>query len=178
MYLQERFGFVNQADVERGGSYESIGEGGSKWRLHLDPVVAAASESFPCPTTKSRHRFFRWGLMPADDDISLGLLACWPLHHGFLLIAAAIVSCCDWFKNSQVHLFLTPTIRRGHSRYRLQNRPRTRGQQSPIYYSVASFVLMRAKLCPFFAHFVFGSNSAGRVPASLAATGVPYARAV
>ena len=82
MYLQERFGFVNQADVERGGSYESIGEGGSKWRLHLDPVVAAASESFPCPTTKNVPPFSRRGLLPADD-LSLGLSACLPLHDYF-----------------------------------------------------------------------------------------------
>ena len=93
LYLQERVGFekMQPKQMEREVAATKAWGGGRRVALHLDPVVAAASETllcpFLCPTTKSYTRFSRWGLLSADD-LSLGRLACWPLHDVF------VARCC------------------------------------------------------------------------------------
>ena len=86
MYLQERLGFekvqLKQMEGEVVAAKAWDGGGRQLVALHLDPVFAAASESFPCPTTKNVPPFSRRGLLPADD-LSLGLSACLPLHDYF-----------------------------------------------------------------------------------------------
>ena len=83
MYLPRTAGFEKtQLRQQGGGSYTSMGVT-QLVALHLDPVAAAVSESFPCPTTKNKPPFFLTGVcclhMPVQL-LSLGPLACWPLH--------------------------------------------------------------------------------------------------